>query len=162
MLSIENMKLCGTQCKFYIYNLVKQSRPGTHLEPIIFNSYSAEGKFCVVKHLNEYLKRTAQLRPPECKQLLISLQKPHGAVTKETISRWCKQFLNSAGVDTDKFKPHSTRATSTSHLVANNIDISSILKSVGWSNEHTFQTFYHKQLEKPVFNFGSALLESAN
>jgi hypothetical protein len=129
------MKLCGTQCKFYIYNLVKQSRPGTHLEPIIFNSYSAEGKLCVVKHLNEYLKRTAQLRPPECKQLLISLQKPHGAVTTETISRWFKQFLNSAGVDTDKFKPHSTRVGSTSHLVANNIDISSILKSVGWSNE---------------------------
>ena len=135
MLSIENMKLCGTQCKFCICNLVKQSRPGTHLEPIIFNSYSAEGKLCVVKHLNEYLKRTAQLRPPECKQLLISLQKPHGAVTTETISRWFKQFLNSAGVDTDKFKPHSTRVGSTSHLVANNIDISSILKSVGWSNE---------------------------
>ena len=63
---------------------------------------------------------------------------------------------------TNKFKVHSTRAASTSHLAANNIEISSILKYVGWSNERTFQTFYHKQLEKPVFNFGSALLESVN
>ena len=162
MLSIENMTLSETRCMFHINNHVKQSRPGTHLDPIIFNSYPTERKLCVVHHVKEYLNRTTKLRPKECKQLLISLQKPHGAVSKDTISRWCKQFLNSAGVDTGKFKSHSTRAASTSHLVANNVEISAILKSVGWSTERTFQTFYHKQLEKPVFNFGSALLESVN
>ena len=119
-------------------------------------------KLCVVQHIIEYLQRTDRLRPPQCEQLLISLQKPHGPVSTETISRWCKLFLTSAGVDTNKFKAHSTRAASTSHLAAKNIEISSILKSVGWSNERTFKTFYHKQLEKPISNFGSALLESVN
>ena len=100
MLSIETMTLSETQCMFHINNHVKQSRPGTHLDPIIFNSYPTERKLCVVHHVKEYLNRTAKLRSKECKQHLISLQKPHGAVSKDTISQSWKQFLNSAGVDT--------------------------------------------------------------
>lgn len=160
LLAIDNLNVNDDQCIFYIGSNVKQTRPGTHVAPIVFNSYTHDKKLCIIQHIKEYLQRTEKKRPPTCKQLLISLLKPHRPVSTDTIARWCKQFLASAGVDTKKFKAHSTRAASTSHLASNNIEVSSILKAVGWSNERTFQTFYHKQLEDPTFNFGSALLDS--
>ena len=66
---------------------------------------------------------------------------------KDTISRWCKSVLSSAGIDTSNFKGHSTRAASSSHLAVNDISIKDIMLSAGWSNERTFQQFYHKPSE---------------
>ena len=157
------MTISADKCTFHISQHVKQSRHGNHVPPVVYESYPVDPKLCVVSHIKDYIKRTEKLRPPDCQQLLISFLKPHKPVTKETISRWCRQFLNTAGVNVKKFKAHSTRAASTSHLAEHNIDIASILKTVGWSNKCTFQAFYHKQLEQSdkTFNFGSALLQSA-
>ena len=49
----------------------------------------------------------------------LSHVKPHGPVRKDTISRWCKSVLSSVGIDTSKFKGHSTRAASSTHLADN-------------------------------------------
>lgn len=162
LLAINNMTMSENKCTFHISQNVKQSRPGNHIPPVVYESYPVDTKLCVVSHIRDYLKRTEPLRSPHCQQLLISFLRPYKPVTKDTISRWCKQFLNTAGVDVGKFKTHSTRAASTSHLAAHNIEISSILQAVGWSNERTFQAFYHKQLERSdeTFNFGTALLQS--
>ena len=44
-------------------------------------------------------------------QLLFCHTKPHGAASKDTIkSRWLKQVMFDAGVDTSIVKPHSTRS----------------------------------------------------
>ena len=161
LLSIDNFTMNDEHCIFYICESVKQTRPGTHIPPIEFLSYKHDKKLCV-QHIKDYLARTKQKRQPTCKRLLISLQKPHGPVSTETIARWCKEFLNSAGVDTTKFKAHSTRAASTSHLATNNIDIQSMLRAVGWSNERTFQTYYHKEIKQTSFNFGSSVLNTIN
>lgn len=69
-----------------------------------------------------------------CKQLLVSFIRPDGPISKAAIAR-CKSFLDAAGIDTTKFHCHSTRAASTSYLADANVDISSILEAVGWSNE---------------------------
>ena len=50
----------------------------------------------------EYLKRTQGSRGDEDK-LFISFQKPHKAVSRDTISRWVKQVLEAAGIDTKVF-----------------------------------------------------------
>ena len=157
------MTISADKCTFYISQPVKQSRQGTHVPPVVYESYPVDPKLCVVTHIKDYIKRTETLRPLDCQQLLISFLKPLKPVSKQTVSRWCTQFLNIAGVNVKKFKAHSTRAASTSHLGAHNIDIASILKTVGWTNERTFQAFYHKQLEHSdkTFNFGSALPKSA-
>ena len=147
---------------FHICQNVKQSRPGKQIGPVDFESYPLDKKLCIVNHYTEYRQRTEKVRLPRCPQLLISFLKPHGPVSTETISRWCKRFLEDAGVNANQFKAHSTRAASPSYLVNRNTDISSILKAVGWSNERTFQTFYNKQLEElHSYKFGSALLQSA-
>lgn len=95
---------------------LKQSKPGRHLAPIELLSFPSGKKLCVVEHLEEYLQRTKQLRE-EHSQLLISYVKPFKPVSKDTISRWVKQGLESAGIDINKYSAHSSRAASTSSCV---------------------------------------------
>lgn len=98
---------------------------------------------CVVQTLKHYIHRTKFFRG-NCKQLFISFQKPYLPVSKDSISRWIKTVMTEAGIDTDIFKAHSTRAASSSAAKRNNVPIDDILKSAGWSNSKTFETFYDK------------------
>lgn len=92
-------------------------------------------------------------------QLLLSFQKPFKPVSKDTISRWIKNVLKAAGIDTTKFGAHSTRAASTSAAARAGTPLEVILESAGWSNCGTFATFYQKPINAPC-NFGSVLLEA--
>ena len=62
-----------------------------------------------VSCLKEYLDRTANIRQDHHK-LLVSYQKPHKSISKDTVARWLKQELKLAGIDTSTFGAHSTRA----------------------------------------------------
>ncbi len=59
-----------------------------------------------------YIERAKPLRSSS--KLFVSTVKPHGPVSKDTISRWVKASLRIAGIDTSVFKPHSTKAAATS------------------------------------------------
>lgn len=59
--------------------------------------------------------------------LHISYQRPDGAVTSETISRWIKTVLTASGIDTSAYSAHSTRADSTSSALAQGCPIDVIL-----------------------------------
>lgn len=157
---IKNMELSDLKCTFVITEKVKQSRVGTHLKPVEFLAYPEDEKLCVVKHLQEYIKKTRVLRN-DCCQLLLSHVKPHGPANKDTISRWCKNVLKSAGIDVSKFTTHSTRSASTSFLAERNVNIKDILTSAGWSNEMTFRRYYHKPADN-AFNFGDTILHLAD
>jgi len=70
-----------------------------------------------------------------------------------------KTVLSSAGIDTKKFKPHSTRAAAVSAASHASVSLDEILKTVGWSSESTFGKLY-----KPVLResrFPSSVLETA-
>ena len=120
---------------------------------------SAEAKLCNVRHLNEYISRTSTLRKEGIKQILLRFIKSHNPVSTDTISRWVKQQLFSAGVDISKFKAHSVGLHHPQHLAKLNVNIEDIIKSVGWSNEKTFQKYYNKPVEQ-TFNFRKTLLPS--
>ena len=83
--------------------VLKHSKPGRHLKPVILKRYLADKKICPVEVLHTYLKATKEMRKNETK-LLISLLKPHSAVTGKTISRWIKISLKEAGNDTNTFQ----------------------------------------------------------
>ena len=136
---------------------LKQSKPGRHLAPIDLLSFQSDKKLCVVEHLKEYLQRTKQLRE-EHSQLLISYVKPFKPVSKDTISRWVKQVLESAGIDINKYSAHSSRAASTSSCKAKGLSLAVIMNSAGWSNSSTFAKFYDKPIDTASANFGSVLL----
>ena len=83
---------------------LKQTKAGKHLDPIDLKAFADDPRICIVQHLEEYLKRTAQLRDDH-KQLLISYVKPHRPVSKETVARWIKEVLKLSGIDTNVYGP---------------------------------------------------------
>ena len=159
LLNIEDMNLTAQQSTFRICKPIKTTKPGSKALQLNFKAYPADKQLCVVHHLGEYLERTRLLRG-DCKQLLISFQKPHGAVSTDTISRWLKLVLKQAGIDINMFKAHSTRAASTSAAASGNVPLSTIMASAGWSNANTFSKFYNKPVITDEQNFGDALLQS--
>ena len=158
-LDLKEMDLLEDRYVFCIKEKLKQSRAGYHIKPLEFMKYPAEENLCIYTHLQEYIKRTENIRLLNTK-LLISFTKPHCPISKDTLARWVKSFLSSAGFDTHKFTAHSTRAASSSHLAQRNFSITDIIGAVGWKSEQTFQKFYNKSQEH--FNFGNCILETVN
>jgi hypothetical protein len=54
--------------------------------------------------------------------------------------------MKCAGIDTAVYRPHSTRAASTSKANQCNVAISSIMKAASWASDCTFHKFYNKQV----------------
>ena len=155
-LSIELMTLGDNKCVFKINTKIKQSKKGKHVKPIELVGFSENPSLCVIKTLMEYLKRTETMRDG-AKQLFISYQKPYKPISKDTMSRWIRDVLTKAGIDTDIYGAHSTRAASTSAAVARGTPIDQVLKAAGWASESTFTKFYKKV---PTVNMGQVLLDS--
>ncbi|XP_046845908.1 uncharacterized protein LOC124439656 [Xenia sp. Carnegie-2017] len=103
LLNLTDMDLSESKCVFSIREKIKTTRLGHHIAPITYEAYPHEPELCIVRHLKEYIERTNELRSSNCKKLLISFIKPHQAVSRNTISRWCKTLLNAAGIDTKEF-----------------------------------------------------------
>ena len=158
-LRLDHLHVTPSAYTFQIIDKLKQTRPGFHQKPIVYEKYVSEPTLCIYTHLTRYIETTASLRGDN-QQLLISFCRPHRPVSADTISRWCKDFLTQAGIDTSKYKSHSTRAASTSHAAnVSSRNLTEILMAAGWTNENTFRRFYNLPCDDS-FNFGSALLST--
>ena len=164
--SIHLMNLSTLQKKtdsyvFHIDQLVKQSGPSREQPALVIPKFPSHSSLCVVSTLDEYIKRTAPIRGNE-NQLFISTIKPHNKVAKATISRWIKVVMKAAGINTDIFKPHSTRAASTSKAQSCDVPISSILKAASWKRDSVFHRFYNRDIVggSEHTEFGNAILSA--
>ena len=137
-------------------SILKQTRPGAHLDEIILPCYP-QTRLCVVRTYQEYVKRTRTLRPKGEQRLLITTVKPYRAISRDTLSRWLKTTLRNAGVDMSMFNTHSTRSASTSAAMAANIPIQTIIKTAGWSKDCTFRKFYLKPVRRHT-SFAKSIL----
>ena len=64
-----------------------------------------------------------------------------------------------AGIDTSKYKAHSTRAAAGSKAKAQGLSTEQIVKKANWSNARTFYRFYHKEVNTvTVDEFQSSVL----
>lgn len=97
--------------------------------------------------LDEYISRTKDFRKD--KKLLISMIKPHGSVSKQTVGRWIKTVMRKAGLN-DCFKPHSTRTASVSQAFSKGVPLLQIVHTAGWTNARTFTKFYNKPIADPT------------
>ena len=140
MINVKNVKFYSDYVDIPIYGLMKQMTARNRKFTMKLKVYPHDKSICVVEVLREYLERTEPLRTSE----QFSLQKPHGAVTTQTISRWLKKVLLESGIDISIYKPHSTRAASVSRAKADSVDVNEILKTAGWTNNRTFEIFYNK------------------
>ena len=154
------MRVLDDQYIFFVNQPVKQTRVGIHIKPLRFVKYPFDLRLCIFVHLTDYIRRTSSRQTSN--QLLIRFQKPHAPISTDTIVRWVKSILFSAGNDTFQFQAHSTRATGTSFAAKHNVDVSDILSAVGWSKEKTIHKFYNKPLNQDEFNLGNILLTASD
>ena len=91
--------------------------------------------------------------------LFISYIAPFRCVTKDTICRWCKDILRSAGIDINLYTTHSSGATASSFAKTKGISINEIMDSAGWSSEKSFSRHYNKIVEQE-FNIGQEILKN--
>ena len=146
---MDNLNIAADRVDIAIDTLLKQSRPGRVGIALTFKAYPTDKRLCIVHYL-KHVHRTQELRGTE-RCLFLTYKKPHHRATKQTISRWIKVTLGQAGIDTNKFSAHSTRAASTSSAKRHDIPLSTILKQAGWQGERTFQEIYLKPLEEDSF-----------
>lgn len=145
LLELDDIEFQGDRVIIHSNHILKQTKPGNHLQNIVLQRYEAIPSICIVNILEEYIRRTKPLRHNETK-LLISTQKPHKAVSHQTISRWVKNILVKAGINS-KYGPHSTRAASTSAGSLRGVPLTTIAKTAGWKGAETFAKFYNKTIQ---------------
>ena len=97
---------------------------------VMLLAFAQNEKLCIVSVLNEYLRRTKEIRGEESK-LLLSYQAPHMPVSKNTLARWLRQVFNGAGVDTARFSAHGTRTASTSAALFSGVPVDVVLRAAG-------------------------------
>ncbi|CAH3107097.1 unnamed protein product [Pocillopora meandrina] len=158
MLDTACMKVTESSYEFSLPEHVKQSRPSFKTPSVILKAYPINKALCVYSHLTEYLRRTKSLRGAETK-LFISFVNPHKRVSRDTISRWIRTTMQSAGIDISMFKPHSTQMAATSKAKGASIPLQEILRTAGWSSSGTFDQFYDKPLIEES-TFASAVLNN--
>ncbi|XP_071483612.1 uncharacterized protein [Diadema antillarum] len=146
-LNLDSMILKQSMVSFKVNEHLKQSRPGNFGLDILLKAYPPDRRLCVVTYIKAYLRRTKEIRGEES-HLFISFRKPFKRVTAQTISRWIKEIMTGAGIDTTMFSAHSTRAASSSAANRADAPIPLILAKAGWSKERTFRKFYDKPLQE--------------
>ena len=55
--------------------------------------------------------------------------------------------MDKAGIDVKRFKPHSTRAASSSHAKAKGAPLNVIMNTARWTQNSTFRKFYEKHVQ---------------
>lgn len=123
---------------------VNKTQPCLHI-PV----FPENPKLCVASTLKNYLIRTREKRPKDCESLFITTQKPFRAANKQSLSRWVRQTIESAGVDTRIVKAHSTRHASTSAALRKGVSVDVIRQTAGWSQQSAvFVRFYNRPLSQ--------------
>lgn len=162
LLDLDDMHRGKSSFTFTVSGLVKQSKPGQQQPKVKLNTYPADRRLCVVTYMNEYLTRTEDIRPAGETAVFVSYTRPHKPVSRATISRWVKVVMVAAGINTGIFKPHSTRAASTSAAAAKDTPLDVILSTAGWNSSGTFGKFYNKNIQpSQTDTFGYNILHSA-
>ncbi|CAG2204684.1 unnamed protein product [Mytilus edulis] len=161
-LELDNVQIEGDTMVAYVSELLKQTKPGVHMKPLVFDRYIINEKLCILRTYEEYVRKTETLRNNEQK-VFISTIKPYKSVTKSTIARWVKTVMKSSGINIECFGPHSCRSASTSAALSQGLKIDTIMKSAGWQSAKTFQKFYNKTIIiETENNFAQKILPSSN
>ena len=144
---------------FKMKTLLKHNRLGDPLDTIILRAFPECKRLCVVHTLKCYLRRTELVRGHG--QLLLSYLRPHGPISRDSLARWTITVLELAGVDTKRYKGHSTRGASASAAKRLGVPLHLILKQANWKSADLFARFYDKKLDTDPTVVGRRILQNA-
>ena len=145
LFSTDNMSIGENSVHVRITETTKTTKTGQKHPLVVLSAYPTDGTLCVIRTLAAYINRTKKWRQNKTK-LFLGYVSPHPEVTPSTISRWLKQSLHEAGIDTSVFKGHSVRSACTSAAANQGLTIDKIMQTAGWTRASTFGRFYHKPI----------------
>ena len=131
---------------FALPELTKKSRAGLDLKTSFHASFEENPNLCVVKCLRVYEHRTSKFRPfdpSKPDKLLLSYIRPHKPSSSAFLSRWLKDIISRAAIDTSIFQAHFVRGASVSAAYESGASLQDILDFAHWSTNSTFQRFYY-------------------
>ena len=127
-------------------NLVlKHTRQNNPLMPVEYDRFT-DKKLCIIECMKIYYDIRNDLASKDTEQLIITSKKPYGPASADTIARWIKRELRSAGIDIKTYKAHSTRAASSSKAKQKGVSVGEILKKGRWGSSTTFKKHYDKHI----------------
>lgn len=157
-ITIDNISIDNECIKIKVPQLIKTSRLNSPQPLLILKFYEKES-ICPARALCNYLQITKTLRINH-KNLFITLKKPHSPASTHTLSRWIKDVLTDAGIDSTIFTAHSTRHAATSAAHRKGLNINLIKSTAGWSDKsQNFAKFYNLPLVDS-HNFGDCILNN--
>ena len=154
-LKSEDVRLKDDKCVLVFSAVLKQTKPGSHLQPLELEAFENKN-LCIVAPLRQYLKVTEALR--KGKRLFISFVKPNSEVSRDTIFGLIETVLKLSGVDISRFSAHSSRVASTSAAFNRDVPIDCMMKAAGWSNQNTLMKFFCKPVMKK--SLGQSVLDN--
>ena len=153
--TLDNLDFTPDGFVFTVMKSLKRRMVGTAVQ---YKAFPQNSNLCPKQLLIQYLHVTAGHR--QSQQLFLSYQQPYRPVKQCTLSRWVTQVLEASGVNTGIFKPHSTRAASSSGAARGGAQIDTILAAGGWASANTFTTWYQRPVRSN--NFQQAMYQAAN
>ena len=145
-ITVDNIIIEENKIVFLPNKTLKHSNIHRPLEPLIYQGYPSNEKLCIVNAIQCYLGMRENLVDANTKEFIITYGKPHKPASSDTISRWIKDELGMAGINTDIYKPHSCQSASSSKARDNGVGITDILKRGCWKSQNTFTKFYSKDI----------------
>ena len=102
---------------------------------------------CPVKCIYAYLAQRSKIITQNFNVFLLTFEKPHHLASKGSLARWVKKVMGNSGIDTEIFKPHSTRVASNSAAYKLVMPLQEVLKRGQRSNTGTVFTYYFREIE---------------
>ena len=149
---------------FVVSSLLKHSRRGSPVSTVECVEWDAP-ELNVAEYVLFYMRKTLKFRRrawreegKDVKQLFLS-HRTGKPVLRASISRWIREVMDLAGIDTSTFAPHSTRGASISEATRRGASSSQIISQGNWSNLGTYQRFYNREVhDTPV---GEMILQAS-
>ncbi|VEN48313.1 unnamed protein product [Callosobruchus maculatus] len=143
-IKISNISTQENGLVIHITDIIKTSAPQRCQPKLVFPAFKEKPNLCTATTLQHYINVTRELRG-NYDQLILTHKKPYHPATPQTISRWIKNALKLSGIDTKKFKSHSTRHAASTAALQSGIHIDNIKSAAGWSEKsETFAKFYNR------------------
>jgi site-specific recombinase XerD len=128
--------------------VIRQPKEATIREPhrLVTLSCTLPKASCAVCTLLDYYSRTRGWRDKVGDQdhLFVSYDRKFAPVTSQRIAKWLVHVLNEVGVDTTKFKAHSIRSASASHLLETGSTVDEVMRRAHWKSRAVFSKYYDR------------------
>ena len=108
----------------------------------------------LVSHLESYILRTPDVvkdisvildgKTRPCTGLFVSLEQPSHSLSAERLAKVLLGVLSDAGIDTARFKSHSTRGAVASAMIQSGMSLIEVLDRCRWSGVQTLAKHYLK------------------